>query len=151
MKRYSSDLKDKEWAILEPLLPRSDPRGAVPKHDKREVINAILYVLDNGIKWRNVPIHFPPWETVYDHFRRWSQRGMWQYVLEVLQRRERKRQGRSSGPSYGIIDAQSVKTVYSGTQRGYDGGKKYQGTQKTRGGRRSGSSSGSAGHQRRPA
>ena len=133
VKRYTSDLKDKEWELLRGLLPRSDPRGALGKHDKREVVNAILYVLDNGIKWRNLPTDFPRWGTVYDHFRRWNQRGVWQSALEVLQKHDRKRQGRGSGPSYGIIDAQSVKTVYSGEQRGYDGGKKHQRPKKARG------------------
>jgi putative transposase len=148
VKRYTSDLSDGQWQVLEPLLTRSDPRGAVARHSKREVVNAIFYVLDNGIKWRNLPRHFPPWQTVYDHFRRWNQRGLWAHVLEVLQSRVRLKLGRAPQPSLAIIDAQSVKTIHRGEARGFDGGKKNQGPQKKRGRRRARPSLGRARHQR---
>ncbi len=70
-----------------------------------------------------LPTDFPPWKTVYDHFSRWNKRGIWETVLGRLNRCHRKKQGRTSTPSYGLIDAQSVKTVYASEERGVDGGK----------------------------
>ena len=148
VKRYTSDLSDREWAILEPKLPRSDARGARLVYPKRELVNAIFYVLDNGCKWRNLPKCFPPWQSVYDHFRRWNQRGLWQKALSELQRCQRVAQGRNPEPSLGIIDAQSVKTIYRGEAQGFDGGKKNQRAKKKRGGRCAGPSAGRAPHQR---
>lgn len=148
MKRYPSDLSEREWELLRPLLTRSDARGAGLVYDKRELINAIFYLLDNGCKWRSLPKCFPPWSSVYDHFRRWNQRGIWKKALEVLQRRHRQAQGRAPTASLAIIDAQSVKTVYRGEARGFDGGKKNQRPQKKRDRRRARPSAGRARDQR---
>ncbi|MCP2097865.1 putative transposase of IS4/5 family (DUF4096) [Actinosynnema pretiosum] len=58
--------------MIDPLL--SDPpwlsgRGGRPeKHCRRLVVDAILYTVDNGIKWRALPTDFPPWNTVYQRF-----------------------------------------------------------------------------------
>lgn len=71
-KPYLSDLKDAEWAVLEPLLPPNKPIGSPREVELREVVNALLYVADNGIKWRARPHDFPAWETVYGYFRRSS-------------------------------------------------------------------------------
>ena len=61
---YPSDLTDAQWAMLEPLLvraPRSDGRGRPREVDVREVLNAILYVLREGCRWRAVPHDLPNW------------------------------------------------------------------------------------------
>ena len=74
-KPYSSDLSDAEWVILKPLLPTQQPVGSPRQVVLCEVINALLYVSDNGIKWRALPHDFPAWQTVYGYFRRWTQAG----------------------------------------------------------------------------
>jgi putative transposase len=56
-----------------------------------------------------MPNDLPPWQTVYDHFSRWSKRGVWELVLDQLNRKARSKVGKSNSPSYGIIDAQSVR------------------------------------------
>jgi putative transposase len=66
------------------FFQRPDPRGNQGKHAKRAIINAILYVVYGGIQWRMLPKEFPPWGTVYDHFRRLNQRGVWQQALDAL-------------------------------------------------------------------
>ena len=124
---YPSDLSDAEWQLIEPFFRRPDPRGNQGKHAKRDIINAILYVVYGGIQWRMLPKEFPPWGTVYDHFRRLNQRGVWQQALEALNQHSRRRQGRHLHPSYAIIDSQSVKTQYASDERGIDGGKKVKG------------------------
>ena len=52
-KRYKSNLTDSQWKIIEPQLPKP---GNKSKWEKRELINAVLYLADNGCKWRNLPL-----------------------------------------------------------------------------------------------
>ncbi|WP_026239332.1 transposase, partial [Parafrankia discariae] len=63
--RYPSDLSDQEWAHVQPLLPPAPKDGRPEKHDRRDIVDAILYVTHNGIVWRALPADFPPWKTVY--------------------------------------------------------------------------------------
>lgn len=121
---YPSDVTDEDWALIEKYFERSSKRGAVAKHTKRELVNAILYVARGGIQWRMLPSDFPPWKTVYDHYSNWCMQGIWQKVLDDLTVLHRKMHGRNEKPSYGIIDSQSTKTQYASDERGYDGGKK---------------------------
>ena len=121
---YPSDLTDDDWEIIKEYFKRSDPRGAASKHDKRSIVNAILYVTRGGIQWRMLPTDFPPWPTVYDHYRNWCLHGIWEKVLAHLTALHRRKMGRNEKPSYGIIDSQSTKTQYASEDRGYDGGKK---------------------------
>ncbi len=58
-KRYPSDLTEAEWILLEPLLPAEKSIGAPREVELREIINALMYVADNGIKWRALPHDFP--------------------------------------------------------------------------------------------
>lgn len=121
---YPSDLTDKDWEMIKTYFERTDPRGAVSKHDKKAIVNAILYVARGGIQWRMLPTDFPPWQTVYDHYRNWCFNGVWEKVLERLNELHRVKGGRSEKPSFGIIDSQSTKTQYASKDRGFDGGKK---------------------------
>lgn len=58
------DLDDKEWAIIEPLLP-SDVRGKA-RVDDRRVLNGMLYVLRTGCLWRDLPERYGPYTTIYN-------------------------------------------------------------------------------------
>jgi|SRR6266516_4005808 len=115
-KAYPSDLTDEEWEWLAPLLerPRRDGRGRPRTVDRREVVNAILYVLRTGCQWRYLPEGFPAWQTVYWYFTRWLNDGTWQRVNDQLRRELRVMKGRDAEPSAACIDSQSVKTTEKG-------------------------------------
>jgi transposase len=81
-----ADLTDAQWAVLEPLLPRSK-RGRPPKWTKRQLINGIRWRVRAGAPWRDVPPAYGPWQTVYGLFRRWQRDGTWARVLTGLQAR----------------------------------------------------------------
>jgi transposase len=65
-RRYSTDLTDEQWAILEELLPHPDrAKGGRPrKHSLREIVNALFYIEKTGCQWRMLPKEFPPWGLV---------------------------------------------------------------------------------------
>ena len=77
------DLTDKEWAIIEPLLP-SKPCG-VPSVDERTVLNGIFWVLRTGAPWEDMPSRYGPRTTVYNRFNRWRKAGVWKHILGHLQ------------------------------------------------------------------
>ena len=91
---------------------------------KRELVDAVLYFVKTGCQWRHLPHDFPPYSTVHSFYRRARLSGLWDVVLRHLVAKTRKDAGRKPGPTYAIIDSQSVKTVAAGEQRGIDGGKK---------------------------
>lgn len=122
--RYTSDLTDAQWKIVEPILGKFRRR----KYEKRELVNAVLYVVKTGCQWRNLPKDFPEWNAVYHFYSRAKAKGVWDAILRQVVAKVRKNVGRNTAPTYGIIDSQSVKTVYASEERGIDGGKKSQGT-----------------------
>ncbi len=119
-KRYASDLSDSQWAIIAPLFP---PAGNKSKREKRELVDAILYLVDNGCKWRNLPHDFPPYTTVANFYYAAIKSGLWEKIRTTLVGKVRVAAERTATPSYAIIDSQSVKTVSAAEERGIDGGK----------------------------
>ncbi len=109
-KAYPTDLKDKEWEQLLPMLAlkRTKPE------QMREYINAILYVLRTGCSWRMLPHDFPSWSTVYDVFRKFSRTGTWLRINNELRVEVRIARDREAEPSVLIGDSQSVKTTEKG-------------------------------------
>src|SRR5947209_9337179 len=108
---YPSNLSDAEWKCLQGYLPPLPKRGRPPIHSLRAIFDAIFYVLRTGCPWRYLPANFPPWQTVFYHFRRLRIKGTWTLLLRALHRAERERQGRHPDPSAESRDSQSVKTV----------------------------------------
>jgi transposase len=120
---------DKQWALIAPLLPPPNLDGRHEKHPRREIVNAIFYVLRTGGAWRQLPADFPPWQTVYWYFKRWRDDGTVDRVHDALRDRLRDQAGRDPMASAGIVDAQSVKGADSvgRDSRGYDAGKRVNG------------------------
>ena len=120
---YPSDLTDAQWDIIAGYFPMGN-KGEV---HKRSLVEAVLYLVDNGCKWRSLPHDFPKWSTVKSFYYRAVENGTWEKVMQFLVKETRKKAGRNASPSYGLIDSQSVKTVYASDERGFDGGKKRKG------------------------
>ena len=129
---YSSDLTDKQWEVLRPLIPLPSLEGRPVTVERRELVNAILYVLRSGCPWRLLPHEFPAWGTVSSSFRRGPREGVWEQILQHLRMQVRQQEGRTAEPSAAIIDSQSIKTsAVRGPEKGYDAGKKKLGAQTT--------------------
>jgi putative transposase len=120
---YPSDLTDGQWELIAEYFPQDENS----EHHKRTLVNAVLYLLDNGSKWRALPHEYPKWKTVYSFYRRACISGLWERVQIAMVEKIRIQAGREAMPSYGIIDSQSAKTAYASKQRGIDGGKKNKG------------------------
>jgi transposase len=129
---YPSDLSDAEWALLEPLIPppkSGGPKGGRPAVPRRDVVDAITYVIRTGCSWRQLPADFAAWQTVYQYFALWSTDGTIDRIHEALRAQTRVAEGRDPEPTAGIIDAQSVRgaDTVGAADRGYDAGKKTNG------------------------
>ena len=111
---YPSDLTDKQWAEVAPLIPAAEPGGREREADVREVLNGILYLVRGGVSWRMLPHDLPPWGTVHSYYRRFRLDGPWIKIHDTLRGRVRKKAGRKVNPSAAIMDSQSVKTTKKG-------------------------------------
>jgi transposase len=129
-------MSEAEWAVCEPLLPAPAwlaGRGGRPASwCMRDIVDAIRYLTHNGPVWRALPGDFPPAGTVYWWLDKWQADGSAERMHDDLRERIRAAAGRSPGPSAAIIDSQSVKgsEMIARTRRGYDAGKKINGTKR---------------------
>jgi len=134
--RYPSDMSEAEWAVCEPLLPAPAwlaGRGGRPaSRCMRDIVDAIRYLTHNGPVWRALPADFPPPGTVYWWADKWQADGSAERMHDDLRDRVRITAGRQAAPTAAIIDSQSVKgsEMISRTRRGYDAGKKINGTKR---------------------
>jgi putative transposase len=118
-KQYPTDLTDNEWEMIQHFFKKRSHRGGHPYiHSKRDIVDAIFYVLRSGCAWRLLPHDFPCWSTVYEHFRNWETQGIWERINAKLVKKWREASGRKKNPSGAIIDSQSVRTTEKGVQAG---------------------------------
>lgn len=66
------DLTDAQWTALAPLIPAVPVKGRPPKWEKRQLIDGIRWRIRIGSPWRDIPVEYAPWPTLYSLFRRWQ-------------------------------------------------------------------------------
>jgi transposase len=87
-RQYPSDVTDRQWRRIDPLVSRMLQRtGRPPTTDLREVVNALSYRWRTGCVWRMLPHDFPPWGTIYAYAREWARAGVLPRIRETLLRR----------------------------------------------------------------
>jgi len=83
MRRH--ELNDEQWNRIKDFLPAErKPQGGRPAKDNRVMLNGILYWLNTGVPWRDLPERFWPWQSVYGRFRTWSLQGVWDALFMAL-------------------------------------------------------------------
>jgi transposase len=79
------DLTDRQWRVLEPLLPKGKKPGRPVTWTKRQLIDGIRWRTRTGAPWRDVPARYGSWQRVYGLFRAWQRDGTWAAILAQLQ------------------------------------------------------------------
>lgn len=124
MRRRFTELTDSQWQFIAPRFSKQKPK----KLSLRSVLNALLYITTTGTQWRNLPAHYPAWQSVYYYFAKWQKEGTLLLIMNDLRIMSRRKAGKKESPSLLIIDSQSIKIApFIGQGKGFDGHKKVNG------------------------
>ena len=77
-------LTDEQWSRIADLFPAPKRTGRPPR-DRREVLDGVLWILNTGAQWRDLPEVFGPWGTAWDLFDTWNADGTLGSILQRLQ------------------------------------------------------------------
>jgi putative transposase len=118
-------LADSLW---EKIRTSIEPKPRKRKVSLQLIFSGIIFLLDSGCKWRQLPQQYGDFNLVWYYLNKWTRYGVLEGALQQLGRTLRKKQGRKAEPTRLIIDSQSVKTpAGTGDETGYDANKKIKG------------------------
>lgn len=108
---YTSNLSDKEWEIIEPLLPKKK-KTKPPTWTKRQILDGVFYQLKNGCAWADLPKDLPPYSTVYWHYKQWRKSGVLATIMEVLHGQVREQvEKKPKWTTLILVDSQATKNT----------------------------------------
>lgn len=126
-KAYPSDVTDEEWKCLEPLFPKAKTKPY--KIPRREIFNAILYILRTGSQWDSLPHDLPNYKTVFYHYSKWNKLEIWSKILDETNKKARLAAGASETPKELTLDSRTAKSAAGVSEEvGLDAGKKNKGS-----------------------
>jgi transposase len=117
MRRY--ELGDDEWELIADLFPPEQGHGR-PWRKHRSMVNAMLWILNTGSPWRDLPERYGPWQTAYNRFNLWRKDGTFDRILERLQMRLDE-EGRIDWDLW-CVDGSSVRAHAAAAGGGKKGG-----------------------------
>jgi transposase len=107
------DVTDEEWKLIEPFIPVpgfiAGNGGAKPKWCPRAKWNAVNYINRTGAQWRNLPLGYPKWQTVYSWHRDLEKEGVLDEIRADANRRARIAMEKDPYPSLLLLDSKSVR------------------------------------------
>lgn len=128
-KPYPSDVSDEEWAFGVPDLTLLPLDAEQRTDDRREVCNAVRWLVRTGSPWRSLPKDFPRWEVVDHQTQGWIKAGSFEAIVHDRRALLRLAQGRTAEPSAAIFDGRTRQsTPESGARAGDDGSKRKKGS-----------------------
>ena len=92
-------LSEAQMRRIKPFFPLSH---GVPRVDDRLIVSAIIFVIKNGLRWRDAPRTYGPHKTIYNRFIRWSRLGVFNRIFVELA-------GQAGEPDRIMIDATHLK------------------------------------------
>lgn len=92
-------LSDRQMAVIAPFFPLAH---GVPRVDDRRVVSGIVFVIRNGLRWRDAPSAYGPHKTLYNRFVRWSRLGVFDRIFAALA-------GQAGEPDAIMIDSTHLK------------------------------------------
>lgn len=85
------EYSDEKWALIEPFIPpdKKGPRGqgGPSRHDPRIIFEAIAHKLRSGCRWKDLPLCFPPYQTVHRIFQKWRKEGVFRKITKSAWRK----------------------------------------------------------------
>ena len=96
-------------------------------HDPIRILEAIFYLLRSGCQWRLLPVCYPHWKSVYNKWRCWNSKGVFNKIHCFLLENARRKFGRNASPTICFIDSASRRSGLSDSVKGVDGFKKIKG------------------------
>ena len=78
-------ISDGDWERIKDLLPGRTGQTGWLARDNRLFIDAVLWIAKTGAPWRDLPLRFGKWNSVWKRFDRWSAKGTWRLVFDALQ------------------------------------------------------------------
>ena len=96
-------LSEAQMRRIEPFFPLSH---GIPRVDDRRVISGIVFVIKNGLRWRDAPVAYGPHKTIYNRFIRWSRMGIFNRIFAELA-------GQAGEPNRIMIDATHLKVHWT--------------------------------------
>ncbi len=107
---YTNDLTDKEWQIIEPLLPQKKKTRPV-KWTKREILDGIFYRLKNGCNWVDLPKDLLSYSTVFWHYKQRGAEGILESIMTELHAQTREQVKKTKWTTLIIVDSQATKNT----------------------------------------
>ena len=100
-------LSDAQWERVAPLLPGKPGDPGRSGDNNRLFLEGVLWIARTGSPWRDLPVEFGRWNSVFQRFRRWTRKGVFESLFKSL----------SADPDfeYAIIDGTIVRVHQHGT------------------------------------
>jgi len=92
-------LSEAQMRRIEPYFPLSH---GIPRVDDRRIVSGIIFVIRNGLRWRDAPADYGPHKTIYNRFIRWSRLGVFNRIFAELA-------AKGGSPDRLMIDATHLK------------------------------------------
>ena len=81
---YTKHLREDQWMLIRDALPGKPGDPGRSGEDNRRFVEAVVWIGQNGAKWRALPREYGHWSSVHKRFKRWADKGVWQMIFNIL-------------------------------------------------------------------